>query len=147
MDTGSETNDTGGHREDDLSDLIRPTLLWLQDTVTMAMLQTRLKMLQGAVLACALGLLLWTSIFLYGSFYYSYMPTATYTTPVHYYYRYDTHTHSLTLIHPYSICLKPPTDSSFNNRKYELLSFTFEGPTVTPLITPSAPSPWPTSLS
>uniref|UniRef100_A0A8C7PBD5 Seipin n=1 Tax=Oncorhynchus mykiss TaxID=8022 RepID=A0A8C7PBD5_ONCMY len=68
---------------------IGPALLWLQDTVTTVTLQARQRVLQGALLLCALGLLLWTAIFLYGSFYYSYMPLATYSTPVHYYYRTD----------------------------------------------------------
>uniref|UniRef100_A0A673W2E0 Seipin n=1 Tax=Salmo trutta TaxID=8032 RepID=A0A673W2E0_SALTR len=70
-------------------DPVGPALLWLRDTVTTVTLQARQRVLQGALLLCALGLLLWTAIFLYGSFYYSYMPLATYSTPVHYYYRTD----------------------------------------------------------
>ncbi|XP_062405174.1 seipin-like isoform X2 [Sardina pilchardus] len=42
--------------------------------------------LQLAVVLCLLLLLLWTAMFIYGSFYYSYMPTASYSTPVHFYY-------------------------------------------------------------
>uniref|UniRef100_A0A673VTP8 Seipin n=1 Tax=Salmo trutta TaxID=8032 RepID=A0A673VTP8_SALTR len=76
MDTGTEP-------------MVGPALLWLRDTVTTVTLQARQRVLQGALLLCALGLLLWTAIFLYGSFYYSYMPLATYSTPVHYYYRTD----------------------------------------------------------
>ncbi|XP_052369737.1 seipin-like isoform X3 [Oncorhynchus keta] len=87
MDTGTEPMGTGGHHGS--GDPVGPALLWLQDTVTTATLQARQRVLQGALLLCALGLLLWTAIFLYGSFYYSYMPLATYSTPVHYYYRTD----------------------------------------------------------
>lgn len=87
MDTGTEPMGTGGHHES--GDPVGPALLWLWDTVTMVTLQARQRVLQGALLLCALGLLLWTAIFLYGSFYYSYMPLATYSTPVHYYYRTD----------------------------------------------------------
>nr|XP_046151879.1 seipin-like isoform X1 [Oncorhynchus gorbuscha] len=87
MDAGTEPMGTGGHHGS--GDPVGPALLWLQDTVTTATLQARQRVLQGALLLCALGLLLWTAIFLYGSFYYSYMPLATYSTPVHYYYRTD----------------------------------------------------------
>ncbi|XP_041704528.2 seipin isoform X2 [Coregonus clupeaformis] len=87
MDTGTEPMGTGGHHGS--GDPVGPALLWLRDTVTTVTLQARQRVLQGALLLCALGLLLWTAIFLYGSFYYSYMPLATYSTPVHYYYRTD----------------------------------------------------------
>uniref|UniRef100_A0A3P8XVP6 Seipin n=1 Tax=Esox lucius TaxID=8010 RepID=A0A3P8XVP6_ESOLU len=86
MERGREHLGTEGHRE---SDLVEPTLLWLRDSVATVRLQARQRVLQGALLLCAVGLLLWTSIFLYGSFYFSYMPQATYSTPVHYYYRTD----------------------------------------------------------
>ena len=43
--------------------------------------------LQLAVMLCLLALLLWVAVFLYGSFYYSYMPTASFSTPVHFYHR------------------------------------------------------------
>uniref|UniRef100_A0A8C5GH03 Seipin n=1 Tax=Gouania willdenowi TaxID=441366 RepID=A0A8C5GH03_GOUWI len=46
----------------------------------------RRTLFQAAVLCCVLILLLWVSIFLYGSFYYSYMPTVSFSTPVHFYY-------------------------------------------------------------
>ncbi|XP_076143713.1 seipin-like isoform X3 [Alosa pseudoharengus] len=42
--------------------------------------------LQLAVVLCLLALLLWMAVFIYGTFYYSYMPTASYSTPVHFYY-------------------------------------------------------------
>uniref|UniRef100_A0A8C2XC37 Seipin n=1 Tax=Cyclopterus lumpus TaxID=8103 RepID=A0A8C2XC37_CYCLU len=41
----------------------------------------------GFILVFVVILLLWIAAFLYGSFYYSYMPLATFSTPVHYYYR------------------------------------------------------------
>uniref|UniRef100_A0A8C2WLA8 Seipin n=1 Tax=Cyclopterus lumpus TaxID=8103 RepID=A0A8C2WLA8_CYCLU len=43
----------------------------------------------AAILFFVLLLLLWVSIFLYGSFYYSYMPTVSFSTPVHFYYTSD----------------------------------------------------------
>ncbi|XP_023562782.1 seipin isoform X3 [Octodon degus] len=46
-------------------------------------------LLQLGVLLCSVLLLLWVSVFLYGSFYYSYMPTVSHLSPVHFYYRTD----------------------------------------------------------
>lgn len=51
--------------------------------------RVRQKLLQGAVVLCTMFLLLWMASFIYGSFYYSFMPKAAYSTPVHYYYRSD----------------------------------------------------------
>ncbi|KAG9346480.1 hypothetical protein JZ751_006791 [Albula glossodonta] len=72
-----------------MGSLVGPALLWLQDAVALTVLRARRTLLQAAILFCVLVLLLWIAIFLYGSFYYSYMPTASFTTPVHYYYRTD----------------------------------------------------------
>ncbi|KAG7484847.1 hypothetical protein MATL_G00053640 [Megalops atlanticus] len=66
-----------------------PVLLWLQDVVAVVVLKARRTLLQATILLCVLVLLLWVAIFLYGSFYYSYMPTVSFTTPVHFYYRTD----------------------------------------------------------
>ncbi|XP_063801047.1 seipin isoform X2 [Pseudophryne corroboree] len=63
-----------------------PLLLWMEETCVMMFLRTRRLILQIGVLVCVLLLLLWVSIFLYGSFYYSYMPTVKYSCPVHYQY-------------------------------------------------------------
>ncbi|EHB02097.1 Seipin [Heterocephalus glaber] len=41
------------------------------------------------MLFCSVLLLLWVSVFLYGSFYFSYMPTVSHLSPVHFYYRTD----------------------------------------------------------
>ncbi|KAJ8347710.1 hypothetical protein SKAU_G00262990 [Synaphobranchus kaupii] len=72
-----------------MGSVMGPVLLWLQDVVAVTVLRARRTLLQAAVLLCVLVLLLWLAIFLYGSFYYSYMPTVSFTTPVHYYYRTD----------------------------------------------------------
>lgn len=66
-----------------------PLLLWLQDVAAVTLLRARRTLLRAAVLLCVLVLLLWVSIFLYGSFYYSYMPSVSFSTPVHFYYRYS----------------------------------------------------------
>ncbi|MFT7814645.1 seipin-like isoform X1 [Arapaima gigas] len=69
--------------------LVGPSLLWLQDVTAVMLLRARRAFLQAAILLCVLVLLLWVAIFLYGSFYYSYMPTASFSTPVHFYYSSD----------------------------------------------------------
>ncbi|XP_069036350.1 seipin isoform X2 [Lepisosteus oculatus] len=66
-----------------------PALQWLQEWAAVSVLRARRTLLQAAVLLCVLVLLLWVAIFLYGSFYYSYMPTVSFATPVHYVYRTD----------------------------------------------------------
>ncbi|KAM6937491.1 seipin-like [Xenentodon cancila] len=76
---GSET--TGG--------AMAPALHWLQDVAAVTLLKARRTLFQAAIVFCSLGLLLWVSIFLYGSFYYSYMPSVRFATPVHFYYTSD----------------------------------------------------------
>ncbi|XP_060545582.1 seipin [Pantherophis guttatus] len=66
-----------------------PFLAWVQEVASLLMLRVRRTVLQTAILFCVLLLLLWVSIFLYGSFYYSYMPTVSYVSPVHYQFRTD----------------------------------------------------------
>ncbi|XP_010868948.1 seipin isoform X2 [Esox lucius] len=66
-----------------------PVLLWLQDVLGVTLLRARRTLLQAAILFCVLVLLVWVAIFLYGSFYYSYMPTVSFSTPVHYHYSSD----------------------------------------------------------
>ncbi|XP_075944854.1 seipin-like [Anarhichas minor] len=64
-------------------------LHWLQDVASVTLLKARRTLFQAAILFCVLLLLLWVSIFLYGSFYYSYMPNVSFSTPVHFYYTSD----------------------------------------------------------
>uniref|UniRef100_A0A8D0GX69 Seipin n=1 Tax=Sphenodon punctatus TaxID=8508 RepID=A0A8D0GX69_SPHPU len=66
-----------------------PVLQWAQEVATVLLLRVRRTVLQTAILLCAMLLLLWISVFLYGSFYYSYMPTVSYISPVHYNFRTD----------------------------------------------------------
>ncbi|XP_075401708.1 seipin isoform X2 [Tenrec ecaudatus] len=66
-----------------------PALLWAQDVGYILASRARKLLLQFGVLFCTVLLLLWVSVFLYGSFYYSYMPTVSHLSPVHFYYRTD----------------------------------------------------------
>ncbi|KAG3284852.1 seipin isoform X2 [Ictidomys tridecemlineatus] len=66
-----------------------PALLWAQEVGHVLAGRARRLLLQFGVLFCTILLLLWVSVFLYGSFYYSYMPTVSHLSPVHFYYRTD----------------------------------------------------------
>ncbi|XP_034541858.1 seipin-like [Notolabrus celidotus] len=74
---------------DTMGAVMGPVLHWMQDVAAVTLLKTRRTLFQAAILFCVLLLLLWVSIFLYGSFYYSYMPTVSFSTPVHFYYTAD----------------------------------------------------------
>ncbi|XP_019957719.2 seipin-like [Paralichthys olivaceus] len=74
---------------DSMGAAMGPALHWLHDVAAVTLLKARRTLFQAAILFCVLGLLLWVSIFLYGSFYYSYMPTVSFSTPVHFSYSSD----------------------------------------------------------
>ncbi|TMS05194.1 Seipin [Larimichthys crocea] len=74
---------------DTMGGAMGPVLHWVQDVAAVTLLKARRTLFQAAILFCVLVLLLWVSIFLYGSFYYSYMPTVSFSTPVHFYYTSD----------------------------------------------------------
>uniref|UniRef100_A0A665XFL0 Uncharacterized protein n=1 Tax=Echeneis naucrates TaxID=173247 RepID=A0A665XFL0_ECHNA len=71
----------------ELSVLIGRTCLTLRELIVTMMSNARKRVLQGCVALSVILLLLWLATFLYGSFYYAYMPRAAFSTPVHYYYR------------------------------------------------------------
>ncbi|GAB0202038.1 seipin [Grus japonensis] len=66
-----------------------PLLQWGQTTGSILLLRARRAALRAGVLVCVALLLLWVSVFLYGSFYYSYVPAVAFVRPVHYAFRTD----------------------------------------------------------
>lgn len=94
---------------------MRPVLHWLHDVASVTLLKARRTLLQAAILFCVLVLLLWVSIFLYGSFYYSYMPTVSFSTPVHFYYTSDCDASESTL------CSFPTANISFMKNEKDLV--------------------------
>ncbi|XP_003920292.3 seipin isoform X2 [Saimiri boliviensis] len=74
-----------------------PALLWAQEVGEVLAGRARRLLLQFGVIFCTILLLLWVSVFLYGSFYYSYMPTVSHLSPVHFYYRTDCDSSSTSL--------------------------------------------------
>uniref|UniRef100_A0A668AGB3 Seipin n=1 Tax=Myripristis murdjan TaxID=586833 RepID=A0A668AGB3_9TELE len=90
MAQGRETASHPGGDGDALTEsiiLVGQGLQRFREAVAMAMLRARQRLLQGGAVLSIISLLLWTAAFLYGSFYYSYMPKAAFSTPVHYYLR------------------------------------------------------------
>ncbi|XP_060935110.1 seipin-like [Limanda limanda] len=69
--------------------LIGQALLRLRDAVAMISARVQQRAVRGFVLFLVISLILTLAAFLYGGFYYSYMPVASFSSPVHYYYRSD----------------------------------------------------------
>uniref|UniRef100_A0A3B4V0Y0 Seipin n=1 Tax=Seriola dumerili TaxID=41447 RepID=A0A3B4V0Y0_SERDU len=97
--------------------VVRDSPVCPSDAVVTAMSHTRKKVLQGFVVFSVILLLLWLAAFLYGSFYYSYMPKAAFSTPVHYYYRTDCESPSSFL------CSYPVANISLMRNKKHVLTF------------------------
>ncbi|XP_029965952.1 seipin-like [Salarias fasciatus] len=101
----------------DPSEVIGQMLLRVQDVVAMAMLRARRRAVQGFVVFSVIFLLLFLAAFLYGSFYYTYMPKASFSTPVHYYYRTDCGPSAS------SLCSYPVANVSLMKNKRHVLTF------------------------
>ncbi|MEQ2306396.1 hypothetical protein AMECASPLE_007887 [Ameca splendens] len=69
--------------------IISQVLLSVQHAVVLGISRARRRFLQGFTVFSIVLLLLWIAAFLYGTFYYSYMPKAAFSAPVYYYYRTD----------------------------------------------------------
>ncbi|XP_067313109.1 BSCL2 lipid droplet biogenesis associated, seipin, like isoform X1 [Pseudorasbora parva] len=70
----------------DVGPQINGLVVQLLERVSVLLVRVRQKVLEIAVLICVILLLFWVALFLYGSFYYSFMPTANFITPVHFFY-------------------------------------------------------------
>uniref|UniRef100_A0A3Q3A3N8 Seipin n=1 Tax=Kryptolebias marmoratus TaxID=37003 RepID=A0A3Q3A3N8_KRYMA len=99
------------------SAIVGHALLKLQDAVAMGILRARQRLLQGFTVFSFMLLLLCVAAFLYGSFYYSYMPKAAFSTPVHYYYRTDCESPASFL------CSYPVANISLLRNKKHVLTF------------------------
>ncbi|KAM4555801.1 seipin-like isoform 1-T2 [Odontesthes bonariensis] len=101
----------------EFSVIIGRTLLKLRDVVNSAILRVRLRLLQSFTVFSVVLLLLCIAAFLYGSFYYSYMPRAAFSTPVHYSYRTDCESPASFL------CSHPVANVSLMRNKKNVLTF------------------------
>ncbi|KAM9471224.1 BSCL2 lipid droplet biogenesis associated, seipin, like [Clarias gariepinus] len=71
----------------ELNTEIGDLLLQIQEVITGLGLRIKQKVVQTANVLCMLHLLVFVAIFLYVGFYYTFMPTASFITPVHFHYR------------------------------------------------------------
>lgn len=108
---------SGSSRPGSMGAVSSPVLHWMHDVASVTLLKARRTLLQAGILFCVLVLLLWVSVFLYGSFYYSYMPTVSFSTPVHFYY-----TSNCDSSEP-SLCSFPTANISFmKNEKDQVMA-------------------------
>ncbi|XP_015460858.3 BSCL2 lipid droplet biogenesis associated, seipin, like isoform X1 [Astyanax mexicanus] len=102
----------------ELGNQIGGLVMGIQEALTILFIRIRQRVLQTTILLCVLLLMLWVAIFLYGSFYYSFMPTASFITPVHFYYRTDCPTPH------HSICSLPMANFSLlKNGKKQVMTY------------------------
>ncbi|XP_028446085.1 seipin-like isoform X2 [Perca flavescens] len=101
----------------ELSVLIGQTLLGFWDSFVIVMSRARQRVIQGFIVFSIVVLLLVIAAFLYGSFYYSYMPKAAFSSPVHYYYRADCESPASFL------CSYPVANVSLMRNKKHVLTF------------------------
>ncbi|XP_064601817.1 seipin-like [Liolophura sinensis] len=67
--------------------IIRSGIFWVQDSFKWTLNLMKYMVLRGAILLFAVLCLLWLSVFLYASFYYTYMPAESHVKPVHFSFR------------------------------------------------------------
>ncbi|KAM4586528.1 seipin-like [Fundulus diaphanus] len=97
--------------------IIIQVLLRLQHAVVLGISRARRRLLQGFTVISIVLLLLFVAAFLYGTFYYSYMPKAAFSAPVYYYYRTDCES-------PSSFwCSYPVANVSLMKNKKHVLTF------------------------
>ncbi|XP_043112364.1 BSCL2 lipid droplet biogenesis associated, seipin, like isoform X2 [Puntigrus tetrazona] len=73
----------------DVGPQINGLAVQILETMSVLLVRVRQKLLEIAILICVILLVFWVALFLYGSFYYSFMPTASFITPVYFFYRTD----------------------------------------------------------
>ncbi|XP_058654832.1 BSCL2 lipid droplet biogenesis associated, seipin, like isoform X1 [Onychostoma macrolepis] len=70
----------------DVGPQINGLVVQILQTMSVLLVRIRQKLLEMAILICVILLVFWVALFLYGSFYYSFMPTANFITPVYFFY-------------------------------------------------------------
>ncbi|XP_016132936.1 BSCL2 lipid droplet biogenesis associated, seipin, like isoform X1 [Sinocyclocheilus grahami] len=70
----------------DVGPQINGLLVQILETMSVPLVRIRQKLLEMAILICVILLVFWVALFLYGSFYYSFIPTANFITPVYFFY-------------------------------------------------------------
>ncbi|XP_016431719.1 seipin-like [Sinocyclocheilus rhinocerous] len=100
----------------DVGPQINGLLVQILETMSLPLVRIRQKLLEMAILICVILLVFWVALFLYGSFYYSFMPTANFITPVYFFYSSAWYT-VMTYGQPYRITLELEMPESPANRE------------------------------
>ncbi|XP_042625847.1 seipin-like isoform X1 [Cyprinus carpio] len=88
------------------------------ETTSALLVRIRQKLLEMALLICVILLVFWVASFLYGSFYYSFMPTDNFITPVYFYSRTDCPSPH------HSVCSFPVANVSLlKNGKHQVMTY------------------------
>ncbi|XP_052431025.1 BSCL2 lipid droplet biogenesis associated, seipin, like isoform X3 [Carassius gibelio] len=103
----------------DVGPQINGLVVQILETMSVLLLRIRQKLLEISILICVILLVFWVALFLYGSFYYSFMPTANFITPVYFFY---SRTDCLSPHH--SLCSFPVANVSLlKNGKHQVMTY------------------------
>lgn len=102
----------------DVGPQINGLVVQILETMSVLLVRIRQKLLEMAILICVILLVFWVALFLYGSFYYSFMPTANFITPVYFFYRTDCPSPH------HSVCSFPVANVSLlKNGKHQVMTY------------------------
>lgn len=102
----------------DMGPQINGLVVQIMEVMPVVLAWIRQKLLEMAIMICVILLVFWVALFLYGSFYYSFMPTANYITPVYFAYRTDCSTPH------HAMCSFPVANISLlKNGKHEIMTY------------------------
>ncbi|XP_018928640.1 BSCL2 lipid droplet biogenesis associated, seipin, like isoform X2 [Cyprinus carpio] len=102
----------------DVGPQINVLVVQILETMSVLLLRIRQKLLEISILICVILLVFWVALFLYGSFYYSFMPTANFITPVYFFYRTDCPSPH------HSVCSFPVANVSLlKNGKHQVMTY------------------------
>ncbi|KAA0709849.1 Seipin Bernardinelli-Seip congenital lipodystrophy type 2 protein -like protein [Triplophysa tibetana] len=108
---------TDGSGVQDMGPRISGLVVQIMEVMPVVLARIRRKLLEMAILICVVLLVFWVALFLYGSFYYSFMPTANFITPVNFAYRADCSPH-------HAMCSFPVSNVSLlKNGKHEVMTY------------------------
>ncbi|TRY90123.1 hypothetical protein DNTS_031611 [Danionella cerebrum] len=117
MQSNMEELDSEDSGIQDVGPQINDLMVQILETISLLLVWMRQKCLEMAVFICVVVLVFWVALFLYASFYYSFMPTASFMTPVHFYYRTDCPSPHLT------VCSFPVANMSLlKNGKHQVMT-------------------------
>ncbi|XP_056625790.1 BSCL2 lipid droplet biogenesis associated, seipin, like [Triplophysa dalaica] len=126
---------TDGSGVQDKGPQISGLVVQIMEVMPVVLARIRQKLLEMAIVICVILLVFWVALFLYGSFYYSFMPTANYITPVHFTYRTDCSTPH------HAMCSFPVANVSLlKNGKHEVMTYSQPYQITLELEMPESPS-------